>query len=400
MKVALFTETYLPHINGVVTHVKSLKDGLEKLGHQVLIVTADKNAKKHYVKENVLHCPGIEAKHFYNYGVAKPISHTRLKYIKDFNPDIIHVHNEFGIGIFGILTAKSLQVPLVYTLHTMYDDYIYYVAPAPLIGAAKKISRKYFKLFAKSANAITGPSLKCTEYLKLAGINKKVHVIPNPVELDLFSPENISNEIKLNLRMQLNIANDVMIACFVGRIGKEKSVDILLEYWSKVITQNDKIHLMIIGEGPEIKSLKQMADNLQITNMVSFVGRVEHPNLPPYYAISDLYITASLSDTNSISMLEGMATGLPVLKRLDLLNEHEVNNGVTGFIFNSPEEMRKQLLKIKNMSISELQTMKKTVIESVRNSGGETLAKNLIEVYTPILKNKKKWFSFLFKKKQ
>ncbi|MEG2295798.1 MAG: hypothetical protein RSB96_03550, partial [Oscillospiraceae bacterium] len=80
-------------------------------------------------------------------------------------------------------------------------------------------------------------------------------------------------------------------------------------------------------------------------------------------------------------------------------NEHEVASGITGFIFDSPEEMRKQLQAIKNMSIIELQTMKETVIESVRNSGGETLAKNLIEVYTPLLIKKKKWFKLPFQKK-
>ena len=92
MRIALFVETYLPLINGVVTHVKILKDGLEQLGHTVLVVTADKEARHHYVKDDVLHCPAIEVKRFYGFGVAPPLSHTRLAFIKDFNPDFIHIH--------------------------------------------------------------------------------------------------------------------------------------------------------------------------------------------------------------------------------------------------------------------------------------------------------------------
>lgn len=162
MRIALFTETYLPHINGVVTHVKALKDGLEAMGHSVLVVTANSKTRKHYIKNNVLYCPALKAsKRFYNFDLAPALSRTRLRFLRDFNPDIIHIHNEFGIGLSGIAIAKTLRVPLVYTLHTMYDEYIYYVAPAPLVGITTRISHKYFRIFAKSANAVTGPSVKC-----------------------------------------------------------------------------------------------------------------------------------------------------------------------------------------------------------------------------------------------
>ena len=158
MRIALFTETYLPHINGVVTHVKILKEGLQQLGHEVLVVSADANAKRHYIENGVLHCPAHTSKKFYGYSLAKPISRTRLKFIEQFNPDIIHIHNEFGIGLSGILCAKVLKIPLVYTLHTMYDDYIYYVAPKALVPTTTKLSHKYTKFLAKRANALTGPS--------------------------------------------------------------------------------------------------------------------------------------------------------------------------------------------------------------------------------------------------
>ena len=99
MRIAIFTETYLPQINGVVTHIKILKEGLEALGHTVLIVTADSKTRKHYIKDNVLHCPAHNLKRIYGLDLASPVSRSRLHYLREFNPDIIHVHNEFSIGL-------------------------------------------------------------------------------------------------------------------------------------------------------------------------------------------------------------------------------------------------------------------------------------------------------------
>ncbi|MEG1389174.1 MAG: glycosyltransferase, partial [Angelakisella sp.] len=296
--MALFTETYLPHINGVVTHVKILKEGLEQLGHQVLIVTADSHTHRHYLEDGVLHCPALTSKKFYGYSIAKPISRARLKFVERFSPDIIHIHNEFGIGFSGMLCAKLLKVPLVYTLHTMYDDYIYYVAPKLLLNTTTQISHKYMKFFAVHANAVTGPSKKCEEYFRLTGVDKDVNVIPNAVEMDQFAPKNFDDETKAALRLRHGIKPDAMLACFVGRLGREKSVDVLLDYWAQSITPADNITLLVIGEGPVRAELMEQAEKLGISDMVIFTGKVPHDELPPYYAISDVYVTASLSDTN------------------------------------------------------------------------------------------------------
>lgn len=383
MRIALFTETYLPHINGVVTHVKILRDGLLQQGHEVLVVTADYQTRHHYIKDGILHCPSIKSKRFYGYGVASPFSRRRLKLVQDFHPDIIHIHNEFGIGLSGIFAAKQLHVPLVYTLHTMYDDYLYYVAPRHLLRAAKKVSHDYFRLLGNAATELTGPSPKCQEYFQQIGVKKDVNVIPNAVELDDFSPDRISAENKAAFRRRYQIPDDVMIACFVGRLGHEKSVDVLLDYWARTITPEDKIMLCIIGGGPVQEELEQQAKDLGIGSMVVFTGAVPHDQMPPYYASCDVYVTASLSDTNSISMLEGMATGLPVLRRYDALNENvdQVRDGVNGYIFNSPEEMAAELRRIKNLSPEQLSILKASVIESVKRSGAETLANYTYNVY-------------------
>jgi len=385
MKVAIFTETYLPYINGVVTHIKLLKEGLEKMGHEVLIVTADPETREHYIKNNILHCPAHAIKKFYNYGVSTPISRKRLKIIEDFCPDIIHVHNEFTIGLSASYIAKKLKKPLVYTLHTMYDDYIYYVAPKPLIPFVTKLSHKYVKLFAKSANAITGPSRKCDEYIKKeCKIDTDVTVIPNPVELDKFHPSNITEESKKAFREKYGIKDDEMLVCFCGRIGKEKSIDVLFNYWAKTVKNEDKLRLVIIGDGPCREELEALAKDLKILDMVTFTGAIPNHEMPPYYAACDIYITASLSDTNSISMLEAMATGLPVLHRFDELNKGQVQNGVNGYIFFNEYEMYDQLKAFQKKSKEEKEILRRSVRESVKNAGSENLANYLLTVYTNV----------------
>ena len=386
MRIALFTETYLPHINGVVTHVKILRDGLEQLGHEVLVVTADADAHHHFVEDGVLHCPAHTSRRFYNYSLSLPVSSTRLKFVRDFAPDIIHIHNEFGIGMSGLLCAKILRVPLVYTLHTMYDDYIYYIAPKPLVKAATKVSRRYFKFIAKHSNALTGPSQKCQEYFRLTGLKKDVSVIPNAVEVDQFSPREVPEEVKADLRERCGIRDDSMVACFVGRLGREKSVDVLLEYWKAGVKPEDHIHLVVIGDGPVRPELEEQARALGIEDMVTFTGRVEHEDLPPYYALCDVYVTASLSDTNSISMLEGMCSGLPVLQRNDPLNADQVRDGKNGFNFDSPEEMAQKLRQIQAMDQEALQGFKESVIASIRENGARELAERTLTVYQRVLK--------------
>ncbi len=140
--------------------------------------------------------------------------------------------------------------------------------------------------------------------------------------------------------------------------------------------------LLIIGGGPSEDELRKQAEELEIQNMVVFTGKVEHDELPPYYAACDLYITASLSDTNSISMLEAMATGLPVLHRYDPLNEGQVKNGINGYIYHDADEMYNYLIMMKNQTPDEREHFRQSVRDSVNQAGCENLANYLITVYT------------------
>ncbi len=384
MKIAMFTECYEPYINGVITHIKILAQGLRALGHEVMIVTGDTECAHHYVDEhNVLHCPAAKTgKRLYGYPLSSPISRHRRDIIREFGPDIIHIHTEFSLGQSGIRMAKLLNVPMIYTMHTMYDEYVYYIAPGVLSRPATKLARQYFLLVAEHADAITGPSEKVAQYCREIGVRKPVHVINNAAELDAFRPGAVGEAAKDALRGKLGIAADETVAIFVGRLGREKSVDVLLGFWKETIRPEDKLRLIIIGDGPVRTELEAQARELGLEDSVIFTGKVLHEDMPPYVAIGDIYVTASLSDTNSISMLEGMASGLPVLALTDPLNAGQVVDGVNGYSFNNATEMGAYLRKIRDMAPEERAAFSDSVVRSVRTSGAEDLAKKLLAVYT------------------
>jgi len=390
MKIALFTETYYPDTNGVAAHVKTLRAGLEHLGHEVLVVMADKHCKHHYIQDGVLHCPSMEVKRFYGFGVAAPYSRRRMKLIRGFAPDIIHIHHEFGIGLSGIIAAKRLSKPLVYTLHTMYDQYVYYIAPRPFVAMATKVSHQYERFIANKAHALTGPSQKCVEHFSRIGVDKPASIIPNSADLEIFGLGKTSEAAKNKAIERYHLPKDKTLAVFVGRLGKEKSVDVLLRYWAKNIRPEHNLHLIIIGGGPDKTFLEHLAQKLQIENQVTFTGFIKNQELPACFAACDIYATASLSDTNSISMLEAMACGLPTLQLYDELNKSQIIEGQNGWFFHSAEEFAEHLLRIAAMPLKNKQVMKRTVYQSVVDRGSGDLARYMLDIYTQAVKEKGK----------
>ncbi len=382
MRIALFSDTYLPEINGVAIHVAALKEGLEALGHEVLVVTTTPKDKTSFDSNGVLHCPSIQLKKIYGYGLSMPINMRQFNIIRKFNPDVIHIHTEFGIGLFGILVSKMLRRPVIYTLHTIYDDYVYYVVPRPLVKTGQRVFYKYIKSLYKRATVITGPSPKSLEYLNNAGLHRIIEIIPNPVDVERFSLENVEREEVAQVRSKYNIPNDAFVGCIVSRVGKEKSIDVLLDYIAKYSTKNEKFRFLIVGDGPAKKDLEAQAKRLGIDKAVIFTGKVPNGQLLPYYAACDVFLTASLSDTNSISMLEAMSMGLPIIQREDIINKGQVVENVNGFIFTDEHSFGEKLDLVYNMSAVDRVELSKRVRNSVIQSNTKNnMAAKIVSVY-------------------
>ena len=391
MKIALFTETYLPYINGVVTHVKVLRDGLIEAGHQVLIVTTDSKTKEHYLKDGILHCPAhsLKKKNLYGYSVAKIDSKVRMDYLREFNPDILHMHQEFSMGIFAVLASKRLKKPLVYTLHTMYDKYSFYLAPPVFSPFVCMVFHWYIHFLTRRVSIITSPSYKAKDFLKKCRVKKEVVIIPNSIDYEEFNPERISSKEIMNIKKKLGIKKGMTTGIFVGRLGKEKSIDLLLDYWAKNFRNVENLRLVIVGDGPLYESLVFKAKQLEIEDKVVFTGAIPHKDISPYFIACDFFITASVTEMMSISMLEGMASGLVPILRFDKINANQIENGVNGFLYHNDKEMGDVIRKFVDMSKEEKLKMRKMVRESVKDKGTKDLANYMERVYKDALSIKK-----------
>ncbi|NCC06811.1 MAG: glycosyltransferase family 4 protein [Clostridia bacterium] len=382
MRIAIFTDTYFPFISGVVTHIKTLKDCLEAEGHEVMIVTLSPKAICHYVKDNVLYCPAIPMKKIYGYGFANPLNIQRLKIVQEFNPDILHIQTEFSMGIFGEFVARRLKKPIIYTLHTMYDDYLFYVAPGKMQKMVKPAAHKFFRRIANSATEVIGPSVKVVEFLRRCGVQRHINIIPNTVDLSDFKPENVDKAEIAKIRAQLGINEGDVAMIFVGRLGKEKSIDVMIDSLALKFKDNDKYKLFIIGDGPENKALQSQIDHLGMENQIKLLGRIEHNLLPPYYHACDLFTTASLSEMNSISMLEAMASGLYVVQRLDIYNREQISSGVNGEVYETVDEMEALLREEESLNAQQRTERRAKVTEFTNRYSEKEFITSVERVYT------------------
>jgi 1,2-diacylglycerol 3-alpha-glucosyltransferase len=381
MNVALFVDVYYPFINGVVTHVAMLRDSLLKRGHNVLVVTADPRLRHHTVRDGILYCPAIGIKKIYGFGLASPVSSHRMAALEEFKPDIIHVHDEFPVAMFGVYAAKKLNVPLVYTLHTMYDEYFHYAAARAMIPIAKQTFYRYIKIFAGRADVLISPSAKAIDFFRECKVTKPVEIIPNSIDTDNFDPDKFPYETVKKKRAILGLDEGDLAGIFVGRLGKEKSVDYLIETWAEYFRDEPKFKLVIVGDGPEREALQKLAADLGVTGRVIFVGRVDHSDIPLYFAASDYFITASLTEMMSISMLEGMSMGLPAVVRFDPVNKQQVDHGVNGFIYNDKKELCDILRMLAGYSPTQLDDFHRHVREATLHASCDRNVDQILSLY-------------------
>lgn len=348
MRIGIFTDTYPPYINGVSTSIAMLEAALKKKGHQVFIVTVNPDELSYNFDDNhVIRIPGIPTG-IYDYRLSGVYPLKAINKIKEWNLDIIHSHTEFGVGAFARIMARQLDIPLVHTYHTMYEDYVYYITKGYFDAPSKKIVEYLTKFVCdKTVTELIVPTKKTYDLFKQKyGVERPVHIIPTGIEVNRFFRENNNQEETKELKKKCGISDKDFVIMFVGRLAAEKDVSFLIENHVGLVKKYPNCKLLIIGDGPDAEGFKKQAEKLKISDKVIFTGKIPWEDIHKYYQIPDVFTTASHTETQGLTLIEAMAASVPVVALDDESFRDVVIPDLNGYLFNNKKEYKEYMCKL------------------------------------------------------
>jgi 1,2-diacylglycerol 3-alpha-glucosyltransferase len=388
MRIGIFTDTYSPDINGVVSSIVTLQEGLIELGHEVFVITTHAKLISTKFENNVLRLPGIEIKKMYGYVLTTPAHFLAFNHVKSMNLDVIHVHTEFGVGIFGHIIGSMLKLPIVSTYHTTYEDYTHYVNifnSKTVERLAKKTVMKLSRMYGSHCMAIVSPSEKTKEMLLRYQIETPIHVIPTGLNLDKFKAR-YSEDDKKAFRSKIGISENDYLITYVGRIAKEKSIDVVINGMKELVEINTHVKFLVVGGGPALEELQEQTDKLKLNDHVIFYGKVANQLVPEIYGLSDMFVSASLTETQGLTFIEALASGLPVFARKDDVLDELVFDQETGFYFADAKEFAKKVDTYTKLSVEEKASIENNTQRVVEKFDRLTFAKKVSETYELAMK--------------
>lgn len=337
MRIGLFTDTYFPQVSGVATSIKTLKTQLEKQGHTVFIFTTTDKDVNRYEDWDIIRIPSVPFFAFKDRRIAYRGFRAALKIAERYQLDIIHTHTEFSLGMTGKYVARALKIPIVHTYHTQYEDYVHYIAKGMIIRPS--MVKYILRAFMRHLDGVICPSEIARETLDGYKIKIPKRVIPTGIELKKFERPEISQESLKELRVELGIADDEVMLLSLSRVSYEKNIQAIVRAMPDILKANDKIKLIIVGDGPYSDDLRKLVGELGIADHVVQTGMVAPSDTARYYKAADFFISASTSETQGLTYSESLASGTPVIAHGNPYLEHLISDKMFGMLFYREEDL-------------------------------------------------------------
>ena len=388
MNIALFTDTYPPFINGVSTSCYNLCQVLKAHGHNVIVVAPRTTNGKLEYKDGIVYMPGLEIKKVYGYRITNVYSKQVIQILKDFKVELIHNQTDVGIGQFAKIAARELKVPQVYTYHTAYEDYTYYVVHGLMDRIGKKVLRSYAKAVAMNCAEFITPSVKTKEYMRSIGCDIHINVVPTGIDFALFDAKNVDVEKTKAFKKEHGITENTKVFLLLGRVAQEKSMDVSIKGFAKFVAKHPEIgaKMLVVGDGPQRNELELLTHELHISDKVDFIGKVPAKEVPFYYHLADIYTSASITETQGLTFMEAMASGTIVLARFDANLADTITDGQTGFFFTSEEGFVEKAERIFALSDESRKKIIDAAYQTVDMYSFEKFYENIMGVYNRAVK--------------
>ncbi len=380
MNIAIFTNNYLPNPYGVSGSIESFRKQFESLGHTVYIFAPgckgyqDKNS-------NVFRYPAIDIQYKIKFPIVIPYSLKINSLIKDLKIDVIHSQHPNLLGSVAKKWARKKNIPLVFTWHTLYDQYTHFlpIIPKKLSG---KIAINQAVRYANKSDFIITPTDSVQKIIKNWGvINENVASIPTGVEEELYQ-----NPDRNKVRSKFNIKKNEILLLLVSRLTQEKNIYFLFSAVIKVLKNNANTKFLIVGDGYLLPKLKKIVQEENFEERITFEGIVGKEELKNYYAAGDIFVYSSKSETQGMIVSEAMYSGLPIVavKAPGICNL--VQNNVNGFLVS---EIENRFVETVEKLIKDSELRKKFSEESRRiaheNFTDKICAEKMIAVYKKVI---------------
>lgn len=381
MRIAIFSDSYLPEVNGVATSVNTLFLAMRRHGHDAYVVTTNPFSNKVVLEDHVLRVPGIELKKLYGYRLAGFFYPEALNIMRSLKLDVIHINSEAGIGWFAKITALALKLPVVYTYHTMIEDYTHYVNRGHFVYYSQSIINRYSKFFGETCTELISPSSKTKDALRRYGVDTHISIVPTGIPLDKFAQENVQLSAVQVLKERFNLGDEPTIL-YLGRVAKEKSIDVLIHGFAALVQLTDiPVKLVIVGSGPAINELEQLALSYHLQSRIIFTGKAPQSETQNYYQLATIFASASLSETQGLTYLEAMAAGKPLLWRYDRNLDEMLIDQRNGYIFTDANDFANKAMRLLQRSPDQTKLMKEACLLRARDFSSETFYDKVHEVY-------------------
>ena len=370
MRIGLFTDTYIPEVNGVVTVLKMMTRELRREGHEVYVFCPSYPNGDDFCT-GVYRFPSLKFIFYKGMRVAIPYNRSALRLIPSL--DIIHSHDPGSIGLMALWASKRYYIPHVHTYHTLFMDYRRYLPRLirPTRGMVKSMSR----LLCNRCNAIIAPSCQMKNELESYGITRPIYALPFGVD-----EEEFSHEISWNVETELDIhTKDLLL--YVGRLGIEKNLDFLLRSFRQLLPLRPGARLIIAGDGPQRQSLERYVMSLGIAPFVTFLGFLQRSDLIDLYKQA-LFVFASKTETQGLVLVEAMMAGAAVVAVGIMGPRDIITSGETGILVGEDENEFARACNRLLQDGNERQRIGMAAREWARSQNSQVSTKRLLDIYS------------------
>lgn len=384
MNILMMTNTFLPLVGGVARSVAAFTNQLRRFGNRVIVVAPEYEDDTDGKDKDVIRIPAIQNFNGSDFSAVIPIPGFLEAHLQDFQPDIVHSNHPFLIGSTAIRVAKKHEAPLVYTQHTMYEQYTHYV-PVHL-QRMKQFVVSLYTGYANMADRVIAPSKSVADLLRERGVKTPIETIPTGIFIDEFKKGNGHS-----VRSSENIPDEAFVIGHVGRLAPEKNLEFLSEAVALFLHDEPEAHFLVIGYGPSEKKMRELFDRRHLQRQVHFFGKQDGQNLIDAYHAMDVFAFSSKSETQGLVLTEAMAAGVPAVA-LDASGVRDVvQNRKNGYLIpdEQVDKFASALSEMCHCSDQAKQNFMEEAKRTAENNSMYNCASKITDVYQSVIKNHK-----------